>query len=252
MNRVILKNFKLTSFFAQHVRANKFPFLNMSVDHLYSHDRALRKSFERLPIDTDNDNRLKQETGLKYVPPTRLRRYCELDVAVRDNECFVQSQFKDEYAFEQNVSDSRRCTRIFKSVEADILQHSFLADFTAQMCFLIQSLEPERQQFKVSVHQVRQICYPDFESHNSPKGIHRDGADYIVSALVMKRHNVVGGDSVIYSEDKRQVAMRETLMPAEFVFQEDRKLWHYVTPIQCRDPSMIGVRDIIGLDIMHA
>jgi len=216
---------------------------------LYPYDQMLIKSFERLPIDKDNDNRIQEESGLAYVPPTRLRRYCEFDVTLHYNECLVESSLQDEYEFEQNVPDSRRHKRVFQSIEPSVLQYSFLADYTAQMCFLIQALHPDKEQFKVCLHQVRQLCYPDFESHNSPEGIHRDGADYIVSALVLRRQNIVGGESIIYSSDKKKIAMRETLMKNEFVFQEDRELWHYVTPVQCQDSTQLGIRDIIGLDI---
>ena len=34
----------------------------------------------------------------------------------------------------------------------------------------------------------------------------------------------------------------------EGIFQEDRKLWHYITPIENKE-NFIGIRDIIGLDI---
>lgn len=39
-------------------------------------------------------------------------------------------------------------------------------------------------------------------SSNSPEGIHQDGMDYIVSAIVLERENIHGGVSKIYMGDK--------------------------------------------------
>ena len=35
----------------------------------------------------------------------------------------------------------------------------------------------------------------------------------------------------------------------EGLFQEDKELWHYITPIECKDNQYIGYRDILGFDI---
>ena len=101
----------------------------------------------------------------------------------------------------------------------------------------------------ITLHQVRQLAYPNsVGAHNSPEGIHRDGADFIVSAFVLNRKNVSGGESIIYNENKKQI-YKTTLNNNNGIFQEDQKLWHFVTPIQSIDNKNIGLRDIIGLDI---
>jgi len=105
----------------------------------------------------------------------------------------------------------------------------------------------DNNRYDISLHQVRQICYPNVESHNSPEGIHKDGADYIVSALVMNRYNINGGESIVYDDDKNML-YNTILEKGEGIFQDDKRLWHYVTPITT-DNNYIGIRDIIGLDI---
>ena len=72
-------------------------------------------------------------------------------------------------------------------------------------------MHPDKTHFDISLHQVRQICYPGLESHNSPEGIHRDGADYIVSALVLNRFNVQDGESIIYTPDKKHILFQDIL-----------------------------------------
>jgi len=90
---------------------------------------------------------------------------------------------------------------------------------------------------------VKKVC-------NAPEGIHQDGANYIVSALVIERKNVQGGTSVIYGPDKREILYSRELQEGEGIFQADMHspLWHYVTPISKVDKDQPGHRYIIGLD----
>ena len=96
---------------------------------------------------------------------------------------------------------------------------------------------------------------------NSPEGAHEDGADFIVSALVINRINVEGAESQIIEElpnGKKEVIYKRILQPGEFAFQADtgeektygNDLWHHVTPFYVVDKSKRdGWRDIIGFDI---
>ena len=113
------------------------------------------------------------------------------------------------------------------------------------------SMNQSFHKLSVDVHQVRQICYPNIESHNSLEGIHQDGVDYIISACVLDRHNISGGYSRIYDMNNKLVESY-LLTEGEFIFQDDKILYHYVSPIQylpCDTCIPEGYRDIIGLDI---
>ena len=100
---------------------------------------------------------------------------------------------------------------------------------------------------KVDLHQVRQISYPELESSNSPEGIHKDGADYIISALVINRFNIIGGKSIIYNNNKDKIYSK-ILDKNQGIFQNDRELYHTVTPIYS-NTNYIGFRDLLGIDI---
>lgn len=109
----------------------------------------------------------------------------------------------------------------------------------------------------VSVSALRIVCHqmglwatPDGAS-NAPEGIHQDGADYIVSALVLERRNVSGGESVVYGPDKSTEYLRDTLREGEGIFQADAgsSLWHGVTPIRPTEPGAAAYRNILGYDI---
>ena len=205
-------------------------------------------SYNNLPID-----KYVEENG----PPKRFRRYMRYDVNTEKHDDY--SIFSsDDRIFSQNVSDYRGEPRTFELIEPKNVGNLWLTDFITQVSALailneclktdVCVLESKVKSLTVDVHQVRQIAYPEQESHNSPEGIHRDGADYIVSALVMNRINIKGGESIVYDKDKKEI-YRTTLREDEGIFQEDREQWHHVSGIEpVRD--MIGFRDILGVDII--
>jgi hypothetical protein len=103
----------------------------------------------------------------------------------------------------------------------------------------------------VTFHETGTVARQGRGATNAPEGVHQDGADYIVSALVVERVNVEGGMSLIVDDDTGTV-FSVVLEPGQGIFQADRgsSLWHYVTPIllggEGRDE---GVRNIFGFDV---
>ena len=208
----------------------------------------LMTSYNNLPID-------------KYVednhPPKRLRRYMRYNVNTENHEKYSM-ETTDDPVFCQNVSDSRGKPRTFELIEPHNATNPWLTNFLTQVSALaiineclkrdVCVLEAKIKSLTVEVHQVRQIAYPGQESHNSPEGIHRDGADYIVSAFLMNRINIRGGNSIIYNRDKKEI-YRTTLRDEEGLFQEDRERWHHVSGIE-PIVDRIGFRDILGVDII--
>ena len=218
-------------------------------------------SFDNLPPDLYLENN---------VPPTRLRRFARYLVTPVDLQQF-EITHQENVIFEQQVSDKRGRPRTFSEIEAPFLYSGLLMEMighastlslahhchthdkplvNSQMDFPVQGLQ-------VDVHQVRQQCYQGVSAHNAPEGIHRDGADYIVSAFVVQRKHVRGGVSTILSQDKDPI-FSTTLQEGEGLFHEDRELWHYVEPIENEDEDLgnrdivtrgVGFRDILGLDI---
>jgi hypothetical protein len=179
-----------------------------------------------------------------------LRRYTQFHVSVKNDDLLAIEHFKNT-VFTQNVVDSRSKQREFEALEESLLQNKWLLSLVTEISGL--SLLCSSKQNKVhnsmlvDVHQVRQLCLPHHQSDNAPEGIHRDGADFIVSAFVVKRQNVSGGMSIIYDENKKEI-YKSVLRSGEGIFMEDRKQWHDVTPV-VSDNNKIGIRDIFGIDV---
>lgn len=110
---------------------------------------------------------------------------------------------------------------------------------------------PEVNFMNIIVHHTLVYCYSDQLGTNSPEGIHQDGMDYIVSALVLERKNISGGKSIVYGQDMKTKILETKLQSGQGILQPDKntELWHEVTPIKCSLGAERGYRSTIGFDI---
>lgn len=85
---------------------------------------------------------------------------------------------------------------------------------------------------------------------NAPEGIHQDGMDYIVSALVIDLDNADGGKSLIYGADKKTLLFETKLRPGQGILQPDKgtDLWHTVEPIVPKNKEKPAYRSTLGFD----
>ena len=187
-----------------------------------------------------------ENKNIKY--PSRLRKYCNYNVNITKSSNKIEILHNTDSCFEQNVEDDRKNPREFDLI--DDYYHPMLMEIM-KLSILHTLAFIKVEKLNISVHQVRQMVYPNISSHNSPEGIHRDGADYIISAFVVNRYNVKGGISKIYDNDKNEI-YQTILNENEYIFQNDTDLYHYVTPIEyCNENNSdnYGYRDLIGIDI---
>jgi hypothetical protein len=155
--------------------------------------------------------------------------------------------------FRQNVApgDPRALVRVFHEMEPMVTEHPQVRHLMECFADLVLEHQPECKMLQMNVHQM--FVFADILSggDNAPEGIHQDGADYIVSALVIERAGIVGGESIVYALDKKTEYVRRTLAEGEGIFQSDRHLWHYVTQIRENPaaPPDYGHRSILGFDM---
>lgn len=164
-----------------------------------------------------------------------------------------------EKAFEQDVEDFRVWKRVFKQATKKCVENEFFNQLLKSVFDLVATIHPEVKKLKITSHFMRTLSYQKIKGENSPEGMHEDGAQYIISALVINRENITGAESQIFEkvEGTKPMIFNTTLQPGEFIFQADtgeektfgNDLWHYVTPIEPIDICKTGIRDIIGFDI---
>jgi len=155
--------------------------------------------------------------------------------------------------YRQNVApgDPRALVRVFHEMETVVTEHPQVRHLMGCFAELVREQHPDCKRLRLNVHQM--FVFADILSagDNAPEGIHQDGADYIVSALVIERAGIVGGESIVYGLDKKTEYFRRTLAEGEGLFQSDRELWHYVTPVRENPavPPDYGHRSILGFDM---
>ncbi|CNH32131.1 2OG-Fe dioxygenase family protein [Yersinia pekkanenii] len=163
-------------------------------------------------------------------------------------------------AFRQHADhqlDLRKLIRKFPPIPPEI-SHSpslkkLIKNFVAMLC----ECEPQVKikEVKIICHQISLIIdHTTNSACNSPEGLHQDGSDYIVSALVIDKHNMEGGTSKLYCTERNEFIKSHTLDCGEGLFHIDKNstIWHMVTPIKLNDPSIkIGYRNILGFDFNY-
>lgn len=189
---------------------------------------------------------------------TRKRNISTFEVEIWDNEIFVERIAK--VGFKQNVNDFRVWERTFKEATKKAVEHELFYELLKKITILVKEIHPTLRKLQITSHFMRTIAREAIKGENAPEGIHEDGAQYIMSALVINRTNIHGAESQIYEKtslDHKKLLFKKVLNAGEFAFQADtgeeytfgNDLWHYVTPIEPLDKDKIGVRDIIGFDI---
>ncbi len=157
--------------------------------------------------------------------------------------------------FKQSVGkhDTRSLVRVFAEAPEFVTDHPDMRRLMNWLADTVRGLRPDAKVLEMNLHQM--FIFADLMSagENAPEGIHQDGSDFIVSALVIERAGITGGESIVYGPDKKTQYLRRTLLEGEGIFQADAgsPLWHYVTPIK-EDPSTppdYGHRSILGFDI---
>lgn len=194
-------------------------------------------------------------SGLSKVSQFRKRLVssCVINRSVSggwDVKRILGEPFSQELAL---IGGEGRDYRIEGRVFRELPDELFNSDLMSILFYVADSIcfyRPSLRRMKVVIHHTLVSASPECDVSNSPEGVHQDGMDYIVSALVLERVNVTGGDSLIYGADKVSSVFKMQLQPGQGVLQPDlgSELWHEVTPIKRVDIESDGYRSTIGFD----
>lgn len=171
----------------------------------------------------------------------------------RTKKWTMQRHKAERYQQKVAPEDPRALVRIFHEMEELVTEHPLMRHLMCSLAEVVHELRPEAHTLLMHAHQMFVFADASGSGSNAPEGIHQDGADYIVSALVIERAGIVGGESIVYGPDKKTEYLRRTLLEGEGIFQADAgsPLWHTVTLIR-EDPTTppdYGHRSILGFDM---
>ncbi len=207
-------------------------------------------------IQQFNTNQKQEFDQLSTI--TRQRNISSFLIEIWDDQYFVERIVQQ--GFEQDVDDFRVWKRDFKQATREAVENELFFELLKKMASLVKKIHPEVRKIQITSHFMRTISKEKIKGENAPEGVHEDGAQYIMSALVVNRQNIKGAESQIYEKttlDTNELIYKKVLQPGEFIFQADtgeeftfgNDLWHYVTPIEPEDITNPGIRDIIGFDM---
>ncbi len=185
---------------------------------------------------------------LKDIVPRRKRRIAFFNVT-RKNDSIKIVRSK-HIPFRQTNSDFYPEFRDFAPLTEEFSSHPIIIKLITHFANTIFKMKPSANTIQLNCHLVKAISTTEYDGSNSPEGIHQDGMDYILSALIVERENISGGESIIYYPDSKTEIYKKTLQVGEGIFQADSNtdLWHYVTDFSPIDSNKPGVRSTIGFD----
>lgn len=160
-------------------------------------------------------------------------------------------------AFTQEVADLRATPRVFATMSMFVTQHPEFQKLLGGIAGKITRYEKRQVSMRITVHQVQSLVYRTQPGDNAPEGIHQDGADYIISALVIEERGVRGAMSTVYWRDPetktQAILLHRDLKVGQAILQADKgtALWHDVSPVHLIEGSSykVGTRSILGFDI---
>lgn len=111
---------------------------------------------------------------------------------------------------------------------------------------LFSRLAPEVLRWQVEAHQFRIEALPGRPGQPTPEGVHRDGVDYVLVALI-DRHNIREGTTTIHSAGGDQLGAFTLSDPLDLALVDDQRVWHGVTAVEPLDTSQPAWRDVLVL-----
>jgi hypothetical protein len=151
-------------------------------------------------------------------------------------------RFNQRRAFHVQYQSSRPLPIDSTLIEAGVIQ-ALLVEVT-------NALPVTRGDYDIGVNQIRVVANDDYMGSPAPS-LHQDGYDYSCH-LNISQHNVSGGTSLIgTSKAAQDLVLEYTLQPGEFVFFNDRTMYHTATPVCCKIGGEPTWRDMVILDFVH-
>ncbi|OED46728.1 hypothetical protein ACH42_03470 [Endozoicomonas sp. (ex Bugula neritina AB1)] len=166
--------------------------------------------------------------AIALIKSTRKRFISEFEIHIENNKPRIEriptKPFGQTLAeIENNIDfDFRKLSRVFTELPGKYLTESLYSLIRKVIKKILNNNESPKK-INLSLHHTRIVCTSNANASNYPEGIHQDGMDYIVSAFVVERHNIDGGEIIIYSSDKKT--------PPEFLKQFFNQVWGFFNQI---------------------
>ncbi|WP_424810641.1 2OG-Fe dioxygenase family protein [Roseococcus sp. YIM B11640] len=135
--------------------------------------------------------------------------------------------------------------RWFAPVEDETIANPFCQGLLDLGREVADRLHPGTRWF-VEMHQFRVQAQPNSPGHPTPEGVHHDGTDVVLIAMVA-RTNLLGGETMVTDGERRTLARFTLNGLLDLTILDDRRVMHGVTPVEPADPALPSCRDVLVL-----
>lgn len=205
---------------------------------------ALRVDDQSWPRFAAHWDALRPDPYAAQLGTTRLRRYGHFTLD-RDGTLAaapVQGFIQPEDSNHLYIGRSRH----FAPLTQAFTYEPVLGRLVRMLGCLATALE-RPQRWSVKVHPFRVIA-SGADGSPTPEGMHRDGVT-MVSSLLIRRRNAVGGQSAVIEADGRPVLSTTLAQPGTLLVGDDRRTRHGVTPIRPAVLDGPAVRDVLVITL---
>ncbi|WP_421989714.1 2OG-Fe dioxygenase family protein [Roseococcus sp.] len=98
----------------------------------------------------------------------------------------------------------------------------------------------------VEMHQFRVQAKANSPGHPTPEGVHHDGVDVVLIAM-LARTNLAGGETRVTDDEGRELARFTLDGMLDLTILDDRRVMHGVTSVEPADPALPSTRDVLVL-----
>lgn len=193
-----------------------------SLHHLDLDLAVFAPSFARLPADhyVEGDFRRRRLSRFQGAEP-----FVHLP-----HQAFMQSDYVNRLL--GNIQ------REYEELDDELIAHPAFHALLKTYCTFFGT----RADMVLGVHQIRIRCADDLQGQPAPEGIHQDGFDWI-AIFCIARQGVEGGLTQLFEDPHQPPVFSKALRPGDAVFVNDRRAWHYTTPVTPSGPGE-GHRDV--------
>ena len=110
---------------------------------------------------------------------------------------------------------------------------------------LADAVHGERDWF-VEAHQFRIEAAAGAPGFPTPEGVHHDGVDVVLIAMVARR-NLEGGETLVADAAGAELARFTLRDRLDTALLDDRRVRHGVSPVRPADPALPSCRDVLVL-----
>jgi hypothetical protein len=215
-------------------------FLQGSAENLFASELIHSKFWHEFARSWQN---LHQDTFMADGGKYRFRRYSEFSLDPVNKQITTLDHVPYRQTKKNNYLNGD-IDRLYSPMKEEIQTNEAFRQVLLTCADVILQLQ-DSEEWLVQVFQNRIIASNESLGKPTPEGVHRDGVDFVLS-LMIKYHNIGGGESSAYAEDGTSLKAKITLKePGDFILLDDAFMKHSVEPIFRINPNEEGYRDVL-------